>query len=240
MAEDQILLVSRYMENDMDEAEIAAFKSRLVSDIALQAQVKAYEDIHQGLKMKLTSHDALSATLAGLNKQYFREEAKVVSLNPALKWLSGIAAILVIGLMIWTPWNANLYEKYVDGSELLVTERGAELPTELDKAAAFYNDKNYEAARVALAKLHAKQPLDAMIGYYYGLALLKTNQVENARAVLLPIYEGESVFKYEATYSIALSYLKEDQQEECKTWLQKIPSATTRYEQAKELLRKLK
>src|SRR5687767_6430080 len=121
MAEDQILLVARYMENDMDEAERAAFKERLVSDTALQEQVKAYEDIHQGLKMKLSNHDELQATLTGLNKQYFREESKVISIKPAIKWLSGIAAILVIGLMIWAPWNANLYETYVDDSQLLVT-----------------------------------------------------------------------------------------------------------------------
>jgi tetratricopeptide (TPR) repeat protein len=240
MTEDKILLVTRYMENDMDEAEMADFKLRLADDVMLQEHLRTYESVHQNLKMKLANHDDIKQTLVGFNKQYFSAEPKVVSLKPAIKWLSGIAAILVIGLMIWAPWNANLYETYVDDSQLLVTERGAESITELDKAAAFYNEKNYEAASASLEKLHAQQPSDAMIGYYYGLALLKTNKVEKARTLLQPIYNGESVFKYEAAYSIALSYLKEDKKEECKNWLQKIPAETTRYQQAEELLEKLK
>lgn len=239
MTEDKILLVARYMEGDMDDAEISDFEAQLANDLALQQQLKSYKEIHESLKMKLAGDEEFKATLKGFNKQYFGTEAKVVSFKPTLKWLSGIAAILVIGLFIWAPWNSNLYESYVDESNMLVTERGAAGTNDLDKAAAFYNEQNYQAAGAILEKLYAQQQSNAMIGYYYGLSLLKTNEVEKSRTVLTPIYNGESVFKHDAAYAIALGYLKEDRKADCKIWLEKIPQYAPRYEQARQLLKKL-
>ncbi len=239
MIEDKILLVARYAEGDMDEAEIADFESQLANDPALQQQLKTYQDIHQSLKMKLADDEEFKATLKGFNKQYFATEAKVVSFKPALKWLSGIAAILVIGLFIWAPWNSNLYESYVDESKMLVTERGEAGATDLDKAAELYNKQDYHAAATVLEKLYARQPSNTMIGYYYGLSLLKTNEAEKSRSVLTPIYNGESIFKYDSAYAIALGYLKEEDKVNCKIWLQKIPQDVPRYEQVKQLLEKL-
>jgi hypothetical protein len=239
MIEDKTLWVARYVEGDMDEAEIAEFETHLKGDAELQQNLKDYHHIHQSLKMKLANNDEFKETLRGFNKQYFGAEPKVVSFKPALKWLSGIAAILVISLFIWAPWNANLYDTYADDSKMLVTERGAETLNDLDKAAALYNDKNYEAARTALGKLYIKQSSNAMIAYYYGMSLIKNNALNEARKVLTVLYDGESVFKYEAAYGIALSYLKEENKVDAKTWLQKIPAGTTKYEQAQELLRKM-
>lgn len=239
MTEDKILLVARYIERDMDEAEIADFEIRLATDVELQQNLKAYEDIHQGLKMKLASNEEFKNTLKGFNEQYFTDEKKVVSFKPALKWIGSIAAILVIALFIWAPWNSNLYERYADDSKMLVTERGAEIRTDLDRAADLYNEQNYQEASAILEKLYTQQQSNTMVGYYYGLSLLKTNAVEAARKVLIPIYEGESIFKYDSAYGIALSYLKENNKADCKTWLEKIPQETTRHQQAKELLDKL-
>ncbi len=239
MTEDKILLVARYIEGEMDEAEIADFESQLANDLELQGQLKAYQDIHESLKMKLADNEEFKQTLKGLNKQYFATEAKVISFKPALKWLSGIAAILVIGLFIWAPWNSNLYESYVDQSKMLVTERGDAGATDLDKAAELYNEQDYQAAATMLEKLYAKQQSNTLIGYYYGLSLLKTNEVEKSRTMLLPIYNGESIFKYDSAYAIAVGYLKEGDKINCKTWLQKIPQDAPRYEQAKLLLAEL-
>lgn len=239
MIEDKILWVARYVEEDMDEAEIAEFEAVLKGDVELQQNLKDYHNIHQSLKMQLANNDEFKATLKDLNKQYFATEPKVVYFKPAIKWLSGIAAILVIGLFIWAPWNSNLYNTYADNSQMLVTERGEATLTDLDKAAALYNDKNYEAAKTSLQKLYHQQPANAMIAYYYGMSLVKTNEINEAREILNVLYNGESVFKYEAAYSIGLSYLKENNKIYAKTWLQKIPAGTTKYEQAKELLGKI-
>ncbi|MBB2144159.1 hypothetical protein GM921_01565 [Pedobacter sp. LMG 31464] len=242
MTEDKILLTARYAEGDLNEDESAAFETRMQSDEELQQHLKDYQHIHQSLKMQLANDandERFKNTLKGLNKQYFRDEPKVISFKPALKWLTGVAAVLIVGLLVWAPWRSNLYEKYANNGQMLVTERGAEATTDLDKAAALYNEKNYSAAKTILEKLYVKEPANAMLGYYYGLTLLETTQLDSGRKVLTQIYTGESVFKYDSAYGIALSYLKEDKKAECKTWLQKIPKGTTHYQQAIELIEKL-
>jgi len=242
MTEDKILLTARYAEGDLNEDESALFETRLQSDAELQEHLKDYQHIHQSLKMQLVNDEndeRFISTLKGLNKEYFRNEPKVVSFKPTLKWLSGVAAVLIIGLLVWAPWRSNLYEKYANNGQMLVTERGAEATTDLDRAAALYNEKNYSAAKTILEKLYAKEPTNAMLGYYYGLTLLETAQIDSGRTVLTQIHAGESVFKYDSAYAIALSYLKENKKAECKNWLQKIPQGTTHYKQAIELIEKL-
>lgn len=242
MTEDKILLTARFVEGDLNEAELADFEARLQTDAELQQHLQDYRDVHQALQMQLApdAQDAeLKATLAKLNTKYFAQETKVVSLKPFIKWASGIAAVLMIGLFIWAPWRSSLYEEFNHPGQMLVTERGSASQTELDQAASLYNEGKYVQSKPLLARLYLKNPNDALLGYYYGQALMATEEVAKGRALLTKIYDGESAFKYDAAYAIALSYLKENNKDECKTWLQKVPEGTTHHEAAKDLLKKL-
>ena len=242
MIEDKILLTARYAEGDLNEAEQAEFENRLQNDEELKQHLTDYNYIHQSLKMQLSfgkDDEQFEETLKSLNKQYFLPEPKVVPFKPYLKWVSGIAAALVIGLMIWAPWNGSLYQQYAGESQMLVAERGAEKVTDLDKAAAFYNEKKYAEAQKLLQKLNSQQPNDAMVGYYFAQTLVKTDQLAKAREILNPIYNGESIFKYDAAYLLAMSYLKEKNNVQCKLWLQQSPAGNTNYKKATELLTKL-
>lgn len=242
MTEDKILLTARFVEGDLNEAELADFEARLQTDAELQQHLQDYREVHQTLQMQLApdAQDVqLKATLAKLNVQYFAQETKVVSLKPFIKWASGIAAVLMIGLFIWAPWRSSLYEEFNNPGQMLVTERGSASQTDLDKAASLYNEGKYVQAKPLLAQLYLKNPNDALLGYYYGQTLMATEEVTKGRGLLIKLYEGESAFKYDAAYAIALSYLKENNKDQCKTWLQKIPESTTHHEVAKELLKKL-
>lgn len=242
MTEDKILLTARYVEGDMNEAENADFEMRMQSDVELQQHLKDYHRIHQSLKIQLAPDQqdlAFKETLSQVGPQYFATP-KVVSFKSNLKWLTGVAAVLIIGLLVWAPWRSNLYQTYHVDAQMLVTERGAEKITDLDKAAAFFNDQKYVEAQKLLAKLAQQQPENAMINYYYGLSLIEINKLVEARNTLTAVYANESVFKYDAAYAIAMGYLKEDQKSDCKIWLQKIPEGTTHYQKAIELLDKLK
>jgi predicted Zn-dependent protease len=242
MIEDKILLVARYVENDLDEAEKTVFENRLLTDVELQQHLARYHDIHQSLKMQL-ANDAndkqFKATLKELNKRHFKTETKVISFRPILKWASGIAAILVIGLFIWSPWRDDPFDQLLNESTMQVTERGADQLSDLDKASDYFNDKNYPAAKVLLQKLYTADPTNAMVAYHYGLTLAATNSPKEGRDILIKLYNGESVFKYDSAYAIALSYLNEDKTVDGKTWLQKIPKGTRLYDQAIALKEKL-
>ena len=168
MNEEKLLTVARYLEGDMEVQERESFEVQLQSDKELQTLVAAYQNIHQTLKIKIApapEDQQVEATLAALNKQYFEggavtestakenktEVAKVVSLSQYLKWLS-IAAVLIIGLFVWAPWSADLYEKYAISKEMSIAERGAGQADVLEKAAALYNTGDYAGARSLLEK----------------------------------------------------------------------------------------
>jgi ABC-type multidrug transport system fused ATPase/permease subunit len=243
MIEDKILLTARYAEGDLSESETAEFENRLQDDAELKQHLADYNHIHQSLKMNFAATEEeklFKNTLKGLNKKYFVDEPKTIAFKSSfLKWLSAVAAVLVIGLLLWAPWNGNLYEQYAGNNQMLVAERGVEQETDLDKAAALYNEKKFAEALPILASLSLKDPSNTMISYYYGQTLIETNQSTKAREVLQNVYKGESAFKYDAAYAMAMSYLKVNEKANCKLWLQKIPAGTTNYQKAIDLIGKL-
>ena len=75
--------------------------------------------------------------------------------------------------------------------------------------------------------------------FYYAVALLQNGDIEKSRAQLNELYNGESLFKYDAAFYMALSYLKEKDKAICREWLNKIPADAGPYSKAQELLKKL-
>lgn len=242
MAQDKILWTARFVEGDLDEEEVAAYEAQLQTDAALQRHLEDYRRLQQGLQQQLApdaNREALQQTLGKLNRQYFGQETKVISIRPFIKWASGIAAVMAIGLFIWAPWRGDLYQQYNAPGQMLVAERGAIGETELDKAASFYNDGKYASAKTILEKLYSKDTQNAQLSYYYAQTLLATGEVEQGRTLLNGVYQGESAFKYDAAYAMAMSYLKTGQKTECKAWLQKIAKGTAHYQKATDLIQKL-
>nr|WP_121271243.1 hypothetical protein [Pedobacter schmidteae] len=249
MNEEKLLTVARYLEGDMEPQEKIDFEMAVPTDPELQELLAEYKNVHQTLKMKIAPSPAdaqLEATLSSLNQQYFkntvaeqRKTAQVVSFKPYLKWMS-VAAVLIIGLLIWAPWSANLYEQYAISKEMSVVERGEGDKNNLEKAADFYNIGDFASAAKVLQEEYAANKNNSQVAYYYGISLIETAKGEEGRAVLSKLAEGESVFKYDAVYYMALSYVKEKNPKEASVWLEKIPQGSANYDQAQELSKKLK
>jgi hypothetical protein len=244
MTEDKILLTARYVEGDLTNDERVAFENLLAHDEQLKQHLADYQDIHSSIQMKL-ANDAekvdFTRTLDTLNKQHFgavqANEPKVKKLK--VNWsISAVAAVLVLGLLLWAPWNGSLYEQFAAYPEMSVTERGAE-QTELDKAALLFNDRKYEDAKIILASLYSTDKGNSLVSYYYAATLLETEEMAKGRAILAELSLGESVFKYDAAYDVAMSYLKEGKDTDAKFWLSKIPDGAVKYDKAQELLKKL-
>ncbi len=248
MNEEKLLAVARYLEGDMEQEEKQGFEAQLQTDTELQQVVREYEDIHQSLKMQLApdaQDQQMLSTLKALNQQYFKAEAlpekaaaKVVSMKTYLKWIS-VAAVLIIGLLVWAPWSANLYEQYAISRQMSVAERGIAQEEPLGQAATLFNKKDYAAARKILQRLYMENPNNPLLSYYFSITLIETGQEYEARTVLMKLHEGESAFKYDAAYYVALSFLKEDKKSEATEWLKKIPEGTANYNKAQELMGRL-
>ena len=234
--------IARYAEGDMTDEERLQFSKALETDIDLSNQLKEYRHIHSSLKMNLVDDDkdkAFKASLDNLGKAYFGKEAKVVHFKRYMTWAASIAAVLVM-FLVWAPWQANIYEQYATSNMPAVAERGeANAGNEMQEAAKAFNNKDFRLAKSKLEQVLKSDPNNNMAILYYGISLTETGATEEARKNLSKVFEGESVFKYDAGFSIALSYLKEKKEKECIEWLNKIPSDAANYDKAQELIGKL-
>jgi hypothetical protein len=239
--------IARYAEGEMPAEESQAFEKALAADDSLRQQLAFYHEVHNSLQQHF-SKDAgqvqLEGTLQQMRGEFFKKEtktAKVVSINRYLRYAMGAAAVLLIALFLWKPWQqTELYEEYGQIKMIDPTVRGSADDSTIQKAVEDFNNKNYANAQVLLENIRIRQPRDSYIEFYYGACQVnKGLEMSQARETLTPVYNGESVFKYEAAFFIALSYLRENNKEAAREWLQKIPADAANYGKAQELLGKL-
>lgn len=230
-------LIEHYFSGRMTEEELAAFESRRQADPEFREMVATWSDVSNTLRQSLQAdpqRDALVQTLQS-NRSAFKESAKVFSIRKLMAAAASVA-VLIAALMYWSPWKKDLYSQYSIEEMISPAERGSVKDSLAQQAAEQFNQHHYKAAVVTLDKLLAAQPGDAYARYYRGLSYLEDGQTSKARPDLEVIYNGESVFKYDGAFFIALSYLKDKNTEKCKEWLLKIPESAENYDKAQELL----
>ncbi|QKJ30735.1 hypothetical protein HQ865_13560 [Mucilaginibacter mali] len=251
MENDSILQASRYADGEMEPHEQREFELLMQGDAQLRDYVEQYQQATVALQTHFSADenlDGLKQTLGNLNSQYFNPEAAIVEMRPTAKvvsfktyarWISGVAAVLIIGLFIFNPWRKSLFEQYNTATTMSVAERGEGTQTNLEKAAVYYNKKEFTNAGNLLAKEYAADTTKSLVAYYYAITLIQNKQEAKARSILQSIYNGISAFKYDAAYYMALSYVKQKNNALAKQWLKLVPVGTANYKKASELLTKL-
>lgn len=234
----------------MSPEERAAFEAVLATDPALQEQLSLYREVDTGLQQEWAPDEKraqLKGTLQHLRPEYFGQPAakapapvpaKVVQFRRYLGLVT-IAAMLLIFLLIWNPFAPNLYKKYAAAEMISQVERGSHLDSVMHKATIAFNNKEYTEAAVLLAEVVQKQPDNNYALFYFGISLMETNQIPRARAAFEMLFKGQSAFKYDAAFYEALSFLKEEDEDTAKDWLEKIPADAPNYKKAQELMEEL-
>ncbi|HTN21075.1 MAG TPA: hypothetical protein VL125_11395 [Pelobium sp.] len=231
--------VINYADGEMEASTIKSFEEALREDADLRAELKLYQSVKGTLKSNLAPDKAdaeFKATLKQFNQQHFKKpKAKIIAFSKI--WYA--AAVLVIGLLIWAPWNKNLYNQYADTEMISFAERGNNDQADLQNATDAFNERNFEEVKKILNPLVQQDSTNDLLRFYLGVAQLETDSVIIARTNLIKVATKESLLKYDATFYVALSYLKEKNKEQCKVWLHKIPKDAAVYSKAQELLNKL-
>ena len=240
-------MINRYLDGEMNEEELKAFEATMLQDAELQSEVELLRDVNATLKTKLHPGEneiALRNSLKEIRSEFFTSktnQAKVILLNRR-RWMSAVAAVFVMALLltVWQPWKKeDLYKQYADIQMPGIAERGAATDSLLKQAVENFNNKKFAEAVPAFEAVLKDSSQNAFVQYYYAIALLQNDNIEKARIQLTALYNGTSLFKYDAAFYMALSYLKEKNKETCKDWLNKIPVDAGPYSKAQELLKKL-
>lgn len=166
--------------------------------------------------------------------------ATSVSIKPYLKW-TGIATVLVfiVGLFIWAPWSNNLYSQYSFSKQMSIPDDGSGQDNSMTKAASLYNEGDYSGARKLMQQDYMLNPQNPLLAYYFAITLIETGQEYEARTVLKNLYEGKSVYKYDAAFYVGLSFVKQEDKAQAIEWLAKIPKDSVNYDRAQLLIQKL-
>ena len=243
--------IANYVHDLMPAEERQAFEAALGTDPELQQQLALYRDVDTTLQQQFAKdeqREQLQGTLLQMRQEYFgaqpgaqsaSQPAKVIPFKRYLSVAVAVAAVLIVAMFVWNPWQQNLYEKYAGTQMVAQVERGNHIDTVLQSATTAFNNKEFTEAAVLLAEVVEKEPDNSFATFYFGIALLETNKMAQARPIFTKLFLGESAFKYEAAFYQALSYLKEKNKISAKEWLDKIPQDAPNYNKATELLKKL-
>jgi tetratricopeptide (TPR) repeat protein len=238
--------IARYAEGEMTTDERAVFETALASDESLRKQLALYQEVHVSLKHHFNAGEQripLQDTMQSLRGEFFgvaSQPAKVISFKRYLRSAVAVAAILIAVIMIWQPWKPGLFKEFSETSMAAPAERGNSSDNLLEQAVDAFNKKDYARAASVLQQVKQQDTANSFVNFYYGVSLLQTNRIAEARETFNQLYAGQSAFKFDAAFYQALGYLKEDNKEQCRAWLQKIPSDAPNYNKAQELLNKLR
>ena len=240
-------MINRYLDGEMSAGELKAFELQMQQDADLQNEVELTRDVLSTLKIKLhpgENEKALLHSLTEMNAEYFSkktEQAKIVPLSRS-RWIAAVAAVFVLALLltIWQPWKKeDLYQQYAAIQMPAIAERGATTDSLLKSAVENFNNKKFAEAIPGFETVLKDSAENSFVQYYYAIALLQNNNIEKARVQLTALYNGGSIFKNDAAFYMALSYLKEKNKPVCKDWLNKIPADAGQHSKVQELLKKL-
>jgi cytochrome c-type biogenesis protein CcmH/NrfG len=236
--------ISRYIDDEMDAGERKSFEEQLQHDAELRKETELYKEINDTLKYKLQADEeekGLRNTLEEMNDLHFGSKAKIIPLKKYRLWIASAAAIAVIAVltMLWAPWKKDLYKQYAYIEMPPVAERGVPADSLLKQGTSNFNEKKFKAASSSFEAILKNDPQNAYVQFYYAIALLESGQIEESRTEFTGLYNGASLFKYDAAFYMALSYLKEKNKTACREWLNKIPADANIHNKAQKLLKKL-
>lgn len=230
--------IEAYLEGWMSIEDRAAFEAELQYNEALKKDYQDWLHADHILKKHFSvdeEKEQLESILQPLTDKHFSEEepssGRVVPFKKYLFAAVAAAAILVVYISL--PG----IEDYSVPEMPTATVRGAE---ELrNQPALLFNDGAYETALPLLEKQAQENPEDASINFFYGVALVKTEQFEKAFPILKSVANGTSVYKTDASFFTALIAYKLDDKKEALLYAQQVNKQSQYYKKAQKIIKKL-
>lgn len=244
MQEDLYIAFENYLNEEMPLEDKNAFEGQLQNDTVFKEKFELYKETTQFLELKFAPQTLdFKANLKTISDQHFDElklpfakkKSKVINLQ--FKWFS-VAAVFVIGLGLWfiSQGGNPSYNDFSQHQTANFIER-SEGNVYLKEAQDFFNANQYKKAAASFAKINeANNP---EIQLYYAISSIEIDEYPKAKKLLENISNGTSVYKEDAIWYLALSNLKQNKIEPCKSYLKQIPEDSERFAEAQKLLNDL-
>ena len=240
MQEELYIAFENYLNDEMSLEEKTIFENQLQNDDKLREQFELYKQTTQFLEVKFSNDTVdFKKNLKSISENHFADKiekkSKVISLQS--KWFA-IAAMLVVFIGVWylnSSGNPS-YLDYNNHNEAHFVERSDGNPN-LKTAQDYFNSKDYQKASETFAKIENLTNPETQL--YYAISLIETDDYSKAKILLENINKGNSVYKEDAIWYLALSSLKQKNYDESKKYLQQISEDSEKYNSAQKLLNDL-
>lgn len=239
MNEEKHILFGQYLANELSVVEKDNFEKELIHNKDLASEFEIFKGLTIYFDNKFaneTESEAFKQNLKLIMKKNLKpNKSKVVTFG---YWKYAIAAsvVLLMGLFLFQNTDPT-FEEYYNPEKAYFTERG-NLDESLKRAQDAFNEGKYKESIPFFEAVLSEKKLPE-IQCFYAISLLESNQIQKAEANLNEIKAGNSIYKYKATWFLALSKLKQKEYKSCKDILLTIPDNFEDYEQVKDLLSKL-
>lgn len=204
--------------------------------IVKQSMDNALQEFKQEHKGKVQGE---SGNVIEMPKEEVRKQSMLYYLIPA-----AVAAMLILGLFIRPLFDAtsssgnDLYANYFNPDAISLQTRSTNAASIL-KAEQAFNAKNYELAYQQFENLSDEaNGGDPQLQFYQGISALGAGNLDEGKQILEPLLT-HSVFGAGSRYYLALLMIKQDDIANAKQSLGQIPSISSYYKTAQELLQKL-
>lgn len=231
------------------------------ADLANVTRKKGREDLRKKFKQwdaELEQEDIPVISMVNREEETIRAAASKISFS----WMkyASIAAIFIIGFMIWQPnklSNEDLFSQYnseesiiqsidyqkistvsesggVRGGEILFKNFTKSETDEAMEAIEFFKNNNFENSKRILITLSPKEKNNQLL-LFLAISQLKTNEVNEAVSSLeylnaISNYE----FSDEVKFHLALGYIKQNEKKKAKKLLVTLASANNKYSQTSQ------
>jgi len=242
MNEKDYIELNKYLAGELSEAEHNAFAVRIANEPDLQKELAWQQETNAFLQRKEEVND-LKKTFSSVGNDFFKEEkteAKVVKMR-SRKWLGlvGIAAAAALLFFIFNPFaSPDLYQQYSNPTAISLLDRNEVIANAREAETAF-NAGEYQKAYAFLSAFLSKNQDNIQALLAKGIAATEIENYKEAEQIFQDISSGKTLLKEEGTWYLALMYLRKGELENAKTELEKIPTTSKRYEEAKSLLKDL-
>lgn len=234
-------LIQDFIDGTLAEEDKLLFNHCWENDSDFREQLAVQQDIHQILKSRLSEEsDALRKNLVIAAKEVRQGTRHIRSWKTNVITFVAAACVLILASLFLFPRENSLYELPQMRSEIVRGSTDMEdnsASQRYEEAVEAFNKGLYNKSTKLLSDLQVENPEVSQYQYYHGLSLLGEMKYSNASSLLAELAQGESVFKNEALYYVAIAYYKEGRMDDAILSLEMVPENAAVYDKAQLLLK---
>lgn len=246
MEDQDYILFDSYINNELSETEILAFKNRLKTDKVFAESFNIYKEANLFLKNKFENEAETTAfknNLKSISNTHFKttktksETPKQSKLFRLGQFAIAASVAVFLGLFIYNQvFSKPGYTDYNTHEPMTVVRGNVKTLIEATKA---FNNKDYKKANTLLKQVLEKDPENRELQLYYAITNIELDNFTIADTQLKALINGQSAYKNRALWYAALSKLKQNSNDASIMLLKQIPAGADDYKEAQRLLDKL-